>query len=168
MGIEIGTLALIGLATSAVGTVASLHSQSQANKASRNAAEEQRKAGAWNAAQNSAQAAAERRQQVREERVKRAQILNSAANTGTSASSGEAGAVGGMATQLGSNIGFNQSMINSGQMIGSFNQSAADFDTQADRGRQRSSQFGQLSSLGTSMFSSVGGWSGLGNNKRLW
>lgn len=80
-------------------------------------------------AKNKAQQMVERRQQLREERIKRARVVQAAQNTGTAASSGETGAVSSLGTQLGSNLGFNQSMIRSGERISIFAQQAADAQT---------------------------------------
>lgn len=157
----LSTIAMVGLAVSAAGTAFSIYSQAQAQDSAEKAANEQRKAGAWTAAQQAQQASAERRQQAREERIKRAQILNSAANTGTQASSGESGAVMGMGTQLGVNLGVNQSAINTGQIIGGINQRAADFNTSANNWSNNASLGSQFGGLGTSMFSAAGGWKAL-------
>lgn len=73
--------------------------------------EEQRKAGkAQQEGQDIATAQqksidlANRRQQIREERIRRAQIEQAAANQGAGGSSGEAGAISALGSQVGSNI----------------------------------------------------------------
>lgn len=157
----VSTLAMVGLAVAAVGTAGSLYMQSQANSAAQDAAKAQRKAAGVQVAQNASQAAAERRQQAREERIKRAQIMQAAENTGTASSSGEVGALGGMNTQLGANIGFNQSMINLGRQQTQFSQMAADANTRANQYSNYGSMFQQAGSLGSGLFSSVGGWKAL-------
>lgn len=163
----LSTIAMVGLAVTAVGTAYNIYSQSQAQNAAEDAANEQRKASAWDSARQTQQASAERRQQAREERIKRATILNQAANTGTNASSGATGAVMGMGSQLSSNMGTNQSMINSGQMITGFNQRAADFATSAGNWNNQAQLGGQFASLGTGLFQGVGGWKGLKSNERI-
>lgn len=77
-------------------------------------------------ARNKSQQMVERRQQLREERIKRARVIQAAQNTGTAASSGETGAVSSLGTQLGSNLGFNQSLIRSGERMSIFAQQASD------------------------------------------
>lgn len=59
------------------------------------------------AAQRSAdiQASRERREAIRQARVRRADLLTQSANTGAAGSSSEAGAIGALQGQLGSNIG---------------------------------------------------------------
>jgi hypothetical protein len=76
-------------------------------------------------ARNTGQQIAERRQQIREERVKRARVMQASQNTGVAGGSGEAGALSSLSTQLGSNVGFNQSMIQSGERMSIFAQQAA-------------------------------------------
>lgn len=80
-------------------------------------------------ARNKSQQMVERRQQLREERIKRARVLQASQNTGTAASSGETGAISSLGTQLGSNLGFNQSMVRSGERMSIFAQQAADAQT---------------------------------------
>ena len=68
------------------------------------AGEEQKEAGRLQQRQAGSKAALERRRIVREERVRRAQIIASSAGQGTQGSSGEAGAIGGLSNQLGTNL----------------------------------------------------------------
>ena len=113
-------------------------------------------------AKNKAQQMAERRTQLREERIKRARVIQAAQNSGTAASSGETGAVSSLGTNLGSNLGFNQSMVRSGERMSIFAQQASDA-----QGRQQSAamlgSFAQsaaplASDLATSIFGkTIGG-----------
>lgn len=105
-------------------TVAGMQQQGQAAKAQKKARNEEK-------ARNTAQQMAERRQQVREERIKRARVMQASENTGTAGSSGELGAVSSIGTQLGANLGFNQSMIESGNRIGGYAQQAANAQSNA-------------------------------------
>lgn len=161
MALATSTIAMIGLAVSAVGTVGSLYMGAQANQAQRAAARNQRQAAGVQKAQQQAQAAQERRQQIREERIKRATILQQASNTGSSESSGETGAISGMGTQLATNIGINQAAINAGNLITGFNQQAADNMTRANTYQGYGNMFGQIGSMGGSMFGQAGGWNTL-------
>lgn len=158
MGVE---TAIAGLALSAFGTVQQQEAQSEARKAQQNATEEQKKARAEQEAMQAAQAAEERRRQIREARIKRAQVLQASANTGTSASSGEAGATGGISTQLGSNIGFNLGMINSAQNISAFNQATQDFLSSTQNSVNQANTWGQVGNLGLSIFGQSGGFNTL-------
>lgn len=154
----LSTLAIVGLAVSAAGVALNYSQQRKAQGLQEKAAYEQKKSNAQQSAMQAEQAAQERRQQVREERVKRSQILNQATLTGTADSSGELGATAGMSTQLGSNIGVNQSMILGGQNITGFSQNAANFQTQAQSASNLGGLFGQVGGLGSSLFQSAGGW----------
>ena len=122
MGINV---AIVALAISAVSTYQSV-------KASKQAAREQKNANKiQTAAQKNADAAA-RRQKIREERVRRAQILQQAENTGVSGSSGAIGAVGVLSNNLGQiNANVNASADAAGAISDS-NQRAADYSSKAN------------------------------------
>lgn len=107
---------------------------------------------------NSQQAANERRQQIREERVRRAKILQAAEGTGTEGSSGELGATGGMATQLGANIGTNLGQLAGTGRINQFSQTAADFGTAAQNALNNQAAASNRLSLSLSIFNAAGGF----------
>lgn len=142
MGLEVAAWA--ALAVTVGSTAMQMENQ-------RKAAGEQKDARKEQQAMNAAQAAQERRQQIREERIRRARILQSSANTGVSASSGEAGAVGGLATQLSGNVGFNRGQIRSAGMISDFQQNAQDAIDSANL-------WGQVGQLSGSIFGAAGGF----------
>lgn len=106
-------------------------------------------------ADNAAKAAQERRQQIREERVRRARILQAGENTGTGGSSGEFGALGGLATALSSNIGSNLGSLQRANNISIFGQQQASAISNM-QGAQ------DLYSLGGSIFGAAGGFSSIG------
>lgn len=139
---------IVAVASLAIGTV-SLVAGEQARGRAQN---EQKKIQGEQKAQNAAQAAAAKRTQIREERVRRARILQSSEDTGTAGSSGELGAVGGMATNLATNLGSDAGRFAAGNRISDFAQNAANdmFDAQ---------QADKLFSLSTSIFSASGGFS---------
>lgn len=118
MGIE--TVAYIALASTIASTAAQYSAQQKA-------AGEQEKAQKEQQAMNAAKAAQERRQQIREERVRQARLLQASENTGATDSSGQIGAEGSLATQLQSNVGFNLGALRSAGNISRFNQNAADY-----------------------------------------
>ena len=130
-----------------------------ANKQAKIAATEQLKAKAEQKASNAAQAAAERRQQIREERVKRARILQSSEGTGVSGSSGETGAIGSLSTQLGSNIGFNLGMLDRAGNISDFSQNAADAMTNMNLATIRGQNATNIFSIGTKLSGAIPGGS---------
>ncbi len=115
-GLEIAAFAAIGV--SGISTVSGYISQSEAAAA-------QKKANNRQAAMQSEQAAREKRQQIREERIKRAKILQASENTGTVGSAGELGSVAGLSSTLSGNLGFNSSMIEGASYISKQNQAAA-------------------------------------------
>ena len=155
-------IAIAGLAVSAGAAYAQYENGKDAQRAQQQAADEQRKARGEEAAINAAKASQERRQQIRDERIRRGQIVNASANTGTSDSSGMAGALGSMSTQLGANMGFNQGMYMAGQRIGRHNQNAADFNANAQSAANRASMWGSVGGVGQSIFGAAGGWGTLG------
>lgn len=126
----------------------------QAKEAAERSANEQRKAGAEQAAGNAAQAAAERRRQVREERVRRARILQTSQASGTVGSSGEVGAIGSLGAQFSSNAGSNAGSIQRSFNISEFNQRSADFSFEAQQHLSDAQSFQQLGNLGASIFMS--------------
>lgn len=149
MGLEIATIAAI---TAGAGTVASLKSQADARSSAAASADMQRKAQSEQRAVVASQQADDRRSQIREERVRRARIMQSAENTGTAGSSGEAGAVGSLATQFFGNLGTSLAGAQSSANISNFQQSAADFNYSTQKSQQEASLFQQLGGLGKSIF----------------
>ncbi len=95
MGVE--TIAIAALAVSSASTVYSIAEQRKAGKA-------QQEGQDIATAQQKSVDLANRRQQLREERIRRAQIEQAAANQGAGGSSGEAGAISALGSQVGSNI----------------------------------------------------------------
>ena len=136
----------LAIASLAVGAMSAVN-QADAAKAAADAQEDARKE---QKASNAEQAAQERRQQIREERIKRAKILQASSNTGVADSSGEAGATGSLATQLGSNIGFNMSQIAHADRSSAFMQKASDFQTDA-------ANWGAIGGISKSIFSATSG-----------
>lgn len=145
MGIEV--IAYAALATTAASTVAQQRASSKANKAQKQASNEQR-------ASNAQQAAMERRAQIREQRVKRARLLQSSENTGVSGSSGALGAESSLSSQLSSNVGFNVGQIASANRISEASQRASNNLNQAN-------MWGQVGNLSTSIFAASGGFNSL-------
>jgi hypothetical protein len=136
-------LALAGLLTSVVGTGASI---AQGQKAQG----EQRKQAARVSAQNAAAEAASRRKALREERIRRAQLLSQAGALGIEGSSTEAAGVarsGGIASESISQT--------SGALAATNSLSAGNQALQGAQARQQ--LFGNVASIGTSVFDSSGG-----------
>lgn len=124
MGLEVvlgGLSALVGI----FGGIAS------ANAAASSAAA-QKEASAIEGAQTKVQSQQSRRQRIREERIRRAQIIASSENQGTSASSGELGAIGALQSNLAGMIGTSLGESRAAQGINNNMQRAADFSSQSN------------------------------------
>lgn len=138
------------VASLAIGAFSTVKSQQQAKKAAaaqRNAARAQQASSAEQQANQRAQQEAERRQQVRENRIKAAQIMQSSENTGTSGSSGEAGAVSSLNTQMNTNLGAISGAAMHTNAASAYNQQASDLWFQATQYQNSANnwqQFGQL------------------------
>lgn len=93
-----------------------------------------------------------KRQQLRQERVRRAQIQQSSQNTGVAASSGQIGAESAINTQVGQNISNITSEQQANLAIGYYQQKASDAQVRAQSGQQ----FTQLAMTGLSLYSGFG------------
>lgn len=154
-GLEV---AIISAVIGGISLEQGMEARADAKDASNKAADEQRKIQGEQKAQNAAQAAAERRKQVREERVRRARILQSSTDTGVAGGSGEFGALGALGTNLATGIGSNLGAIAAGERTSGYAQNAADFMGQANSARSDAEQAGQLTGLSLSIFSASGGF----------
>lgn len=134
----------------------STNEQQKAQKESRNAQkaalEEQKKARLEEKAANASRAAQERRQQIREERVKRARLIQASVNTGVADSSGMLGAQGGLNTQLASNLGFNAGLQANADRASTNLQNAANYGADAQSAANQAAMWGQVKGLSMSIF----------------
>lgn len=124
MGIELVVAGLSAI-TGIVGGIA------QANAASA-AASAQKEANAIEGAQNQVTSLNSRRQRVREERIRRSQIIAASENQGTTGSSGQIGAVSSLNTNLAGLIGTSLGESRSNAGINKNMQAAADFTSMAN------------------------------------
>lgn len=155
----ITTIVAVGaLALGAASYVSSEAARGEAKQAAAASAEEQRKSQSEVKALNAQKAANEQRQQVREERIRRARVEQGATNTGADGSSGEFGATSGLASQLGANIGTNIGQLAGAQRISMFNQNAADFSTQAQQSMSDAQGASNLMGLSMNIFNAAGGF----------
>lgn len=104
----LGAAAVISLVSTAVTTGVSMHQSAQA-------AEKQDELLEQKQALNNAQQREDRRRQVREARIRRAQIEQSSVNSGVGGSSGEGGAVSTISSNLGANLGTIGSNVRAGE-----------------------------------------------------
>lgn len=121
MGVE-----TVGLIVAAVGAAATAYGTTEQRKAAKKRASAEKESQAVISAQQKQEQAEQRRQAIREQRIRQAQIEQSAANVGSSGSSGELGAISGTQTVTGSNIAFGQSTALAAQGVTRQNQIAAD------------------------------------------
>lgn len=149
------TVAIVAAVVGTASYVEAKEARADQKAASERAASEQKQARSVQEAANAQQAAMENRQQIREERVRRARIMQSAQNTGTSMSSGEFGSIGSLSTSLSSNIGTNRGALQRGQQISAFQQKAADFNLDAQNAGIDAANAQSLFSLSTSIFANA-------------
>lgn len=141
-------VAAVGLLVNASGQEKAKIEADKAADAARHSQEEQRSVVA-------SQQASDRRAQVREERVRRARIMQGSENSGTAGSSSEAGAVGSIATQFFGNIGTSLGGQRVASNISSFQQTAADFRTQSNVAQQQAVMGGQAVQVAGNIFSQL-------------
>jgi len=165
-----GTLfSFLGAAAEVYGTAKALQIQKstadQLTSASRQSVALDAQSRAEQQATNSAQAANERRQQLREERVKRGKLMQADVNTGTAYSSGEGGAAGALSTQLNSNLGSNLGALQSATNISNNSQMSADILGNANNiaraNNVDANMWSGISGLGGSVFKASGGFNSL-------
>lgn len=147
------------LAVSAGSAVMSYESQQDAADAAEQQATAQKES--LRAQQKMADVEAQRQriQQVRESRIRRAQILASSGNTGLGVgTSGVSGSVSSVGSQAASNIG----MINQTQTFAAeasaANQRAADAASRGARAQATAAQWQSIGGFSQSIFKDLGGW----------
>lgn len=157
MGIELVIGGLAALA-SVVGGIAQANAVQQQASAMREAANQEREARRIESAQQQTVSGESRRQRIREERIRRAQIIAASENQGTSGSSGVIGATGALSSNLSGLIGSSLGQSKANAAISKRLQSAADWTARgneyAAQGQATASIFGAISS-GLSGFSSI-------------
>lgn len=111
----------------------------------------------------------ERREQLREARLRRSQVLSQAALSGALSSSATEGALGSLGSQFGANIGAISEAQGFGQAISRQNELAAAQQTEINRLEGKSRQvaaqqdlFKSIGNLGQSIFDRAGGFPSLG------
>jgi len=142
MGVE---LAVASLVVAVVGTAASI-------KQGQDAAEEQGKQRRRVNATNAAKASNAKRQTLRQERVRRAQLLAQAEASGVGDSSTALSGESLSGTLAGDKIGQTSSALATSNVLSAGSQSIAD-------SQQRQRLFSNVAQIGSSVFSSAGGFS---------
>jgi hypothetical protein len=116
---------IVAVAAVVVSAGVSYSSQRATKKAGKRAQEKEEEAKKVAQAEQVAQQREKTRAQLRDERVRRAQILQSSANTGVTGSSGESGSTGALNTALGANLASMTRQGNSANIITNLQQGAA-------------------------------------------
>lgn len=111
-------LAVVAIVAAVAATTTTIISGNQQRAAARHANDLQQQAASEQRASNAQQAAAAARDQYRQDRIKRARILQSSENSGDSYSSGELGSLGSLQTQFSDNEGQVQGNYDRGVRIG--------------------------------------------------
>lgn len=157
MGLELVIGGLTALA-SVIGGIAQAGAIQQQAGAMREAANQEREARKIESAQQQTVSGESRRQRIREERVRRAQIIAASENQGTSGSSGVIGATGALSSNLSGLIGSSLGQSKANSAISNRLQSAADWTAKgneyAAQGQATASIFNAIGS-GLSGFSSI-------------
>jgi hypothetical protein len=136
----------------AVGAASTVYSAQQQSKAAKNAANAQREATAAQGRSASVEAQRARIAQIREARIRRAQVLSSGTNSGLGfGTSGLGGAVGSISTQMAENIGTINQQQTFAQETSAALQKATDYNVEA----QKWQMIGQFSK---SIFDNAGGF----------
>lgn len=123
-----------------IGLAYGIYQNEEARKDSRKAARAQEEANRVQTAQQQVQDIAKRRQTIREERVRRAQILNLAQQQGVAGSSGAVGAVGSLSTSVASQGAAIRAQQNTANAVSALN-------IEASKALVRSQEHQALSSL---------------------
>lgn len=151
-------VAAAALATAGVSAYNGYQARKEQKAAMDQSADQSRKAQAEQRALKFQEQAQERRNQIREERVRRAKILQASENTGVGDSSGAYGAVDSLSTQLNNNLGINAGRAAAGDRIGGYLQNAADFNLAGQQAAISAQNADSLFSLSGSIFSAAGGF----------
>ncbi len=143
MGIEL----VFGALSLAVGLVSTASSQAAAKKSMA----AQKEANNIQLAQSENNAREDRRQLLREERIRRARIMQGSFNSGAAGSSGEIGAMGAITTNVDSAVSNSGANSKANAGINIFNQKAATFDQQA----RESLAWGEVFQSGIGTFGNI-------------
>lgn len=142
----------MGVSAGIAAVVVSGVSAYEANRTQKAAAKKEEEARDIAAAEQTSQQRAQTRQQIREERIRRAQILQSSENTGVSGSSGALGATSALQTSLGSNLASASRQANAARAITGVQQEAADLRISAAETLQTGKLLSSAISTGGGMF----------------
>lgn len=120
MGLEVATLAAIATGTAVAGTTYGVYNSIKANKASNKALETERR-------MEDIKQAKERRRQIREARIVRANMEQQSVAGGTTKSSGANSGIGNISNQLAGNLSFLDTQGELARQASAYNQKASNY-----------------------------------------
>ena len=153
-------IAAVGLAISAFSTMKQMSAAKDAKKAGRQQAEAQRNAEMARGRQSEVEAQRQRISQVRESRIRKAQVISSTGNEGLgfAGTSGNVGAVSGITSQTASNIGFIGQQQGFASEISDYNIQAGQAGSDMATAQATGAQWQTIGGIGNSIFQAKGGW----------
>lgn len=138
MGIEIA----FGIASLALGVISGVNQMNSANETriatdkaigkEKQAVKAQKEVNRIQVAQQKIVGLEDRRQRIREERIRRAAMESAAEGTGTSGSSGESGGISALGANLGTLVGSQRTATRANKGINANNQKALDLSTEGN------------------------------------
>lgn len=149
MGIEVA----IAVGVLAAGTAHQIDSSKAAQRDQRRAADRQKEASRVSQAQQERERQLAIRQQQRQERIRRAQVISAAEAAGVSGSSVEASTIGSGQTIAASGQAFATGANMTNRRIGTLQQQAVDFQTAAGKDQVSAQIGGAVAQLGGMAFS---------------
>lgn len=154
----VSTLAIIGLAVSAVGTFVQMDAAKDAQDAQEQQAAAQREQAMLENRRADISNARQLRNAIRQARIARATILNTGANVGTMSSSGVLGGTASIDSQRNSNVGFFGAMDQLNDKVTNTQMAQADAQVQMGEAQGQAAVGGALGTIGGGIFSGAGGF----------
>lgn len=154
----VSTIAIAGLAISAVGTLAQMDAARDQKKAGERAAQAQREQAALENRRADIQNARQLRASIRQARIARAAMLNVGASVGTMGSSGVLGGTASIRAQQDANTGFFGQMEGINDAVTGTQVRQADAAVAAGQAQGQAAVGGALGNVGGSIFSAAGGF----------
>lgn len=144
---------IIAVAAVVVSAAVSYKSQQAQKEAAKKAQRKEEEAKKVSQAEQVVQQREKTREQIREERVRRAQILQSSENTGTGGSSGSAGSTGALNTALGANLSSMTRQGKAANVITNLQQGAAN---DLRDGQNKAARYNTIGAVAQAGFSAYG------------
>jgi len=147
--------------TAIAGAMQYKQAQEQA-RAQEQIAREQKKQQELNKRISDVKAARERAKLVREQRIKRAQMVAQGEALGGAGGSAMAGGTGSLTTRTAGELGFSQVTQDTGTRIFASNQRISGLNVDISNAQAQSALWGAVGGIGSGMFNAGGGWQTVG------